>query len=49
MECKTCEQYVLAELETAQKLLEQIAECVYNTEISSGEKITLLETLLKRN
>ena len=46
LEYKTCEQYVLAELNTAQKLLETIKEYVQSDTLSDATKITVIAELL---
>lgn len=46
MEIKTCEQYVLAELESAKNTIAEITDIVTQNSLSSTEKVEMIENIL---
>lgn len=46
MEIKTCEQYVLAELESAKNTIAGITEIVTQDSLSSMKKVEMIENIL---
>lgn len=46
LEIKTCEQYVLAELESAKSTIAEITDIVTKNGLSSTEKVEMIENIL---
>ena len=46
MEIKTCEQYVLAELESVKNTIAEISDIVKQNDLSSTKKVEMIENIL---
>ena len=46
LEIKTCEQYVLAELESAKNTIAEISDIVKQNDLSSTKKVEMIENIL---